>query len=173
MAKNYILLLVSLLLFAACEREEEQNPELLKLPAPTQTGANTCGCLLNGKAWIASNTDTGAYVQTIGDRVFAQLYGQDSTSLSFVLRGYTLTTNTTFNMHNGMGWSSFYNQGRSYHSGQSTSNIGTIHFTRYDTASRVMSGTFSFTYRSPTGNQQDFPDQVFTDCRFDFKFHKF
>jgi hypothetical protein len=169
MIKKQLFCFCLMFVLIACSKKGDTNPEVSKLPAATQTGANTCGCLLNGKAWTAGITDSG-FVQTIGPRVFARLHGVDSSSLDFVLRGYIPTVNTAYNIHNGFGWSSFGKKGFQYHSSQNTSNTGTITFSRFDTASRIMSGTFSFTYKSPSGNQQTHPDLVFTSCRFDFRF---
>jgi hypothetical protein len=35
------------------QKENTPKNKLAKLPAATQTGANTFGCLVNGKAWVA------------------------------------------------------------------------------------------------------------------------
>lgn len=44
-----------LLFFFSCKDRNEETPvaEIDKLPAATQTGANTAGCLVNGKAFVA------------------------------------------------------------------------------------------------------------------------
>lgn len=50
MKKLYFLLCLPLLLAASCKKE---NPSPLdKLPPATMTGANTFGCLVNGKVWL-------------------------------------------------------------------------------------------------------------------------
>ncbi len=38
-------------------KKDDLNAELAKLPPITQTGANTFGCLVNGKAYIPSGYD--------------------------------------------------------------------------------------------------------------------
>ena len=48
---------LTLLMAAGCKKETTLENELAKLPPATQTGANTFGCLLNGKAWVAQNKD--------------------------------------------------------------------------------------------------------------------
>jgi len=54
---NLLLLLFSLAsIFASCKKEKMVE-EIDKLPAATQNGANTFGCLVNGKAWIAQHKD--------------------------------------------------------------------------------------------------------------------
>ncbi|MBS1557911.1 MAG: hypothetical protein JST69_04210 [Bacteroidetes bacterium] len=60
-----------MLLLASCDLFKKNDPkpltELEKLPPATQTGKNTFGCLVNGKAVIASTTTnvTGVYQQGI------------------------------------------------------------------------------------------------------------
>ncbi|HZF64949.1 MAG TPA: hypothetical protein VEZ55_10700 [Chitinophagaceae bacterium] len=171
MTEKYMLFFFSLILFIGCKKEEETNPELLKLPPATQTGANTCGCLINGKAWVMNAVAPDTHVvHHIGPTYFFYLYGPDSSSLTFVLRGYSPVINTPYNIHNGYGWSSFRINGLNYGiSGDSA----VINFTRLDTANKIMSGSFHFAYQSPTGNQQDYPAQLLTDCRFDFRYRKF
>ncbi len=54
--KNFKLLCIIIAcanIFAACKKDKTEPTELSKLPAATQTGANTFGCLVNGKAWVA------------------------------------------------------------------------------------------------------------------------
>jgi len=51
--KNPLLLFVLFcgLSFSACEKDKTPPTELEKLPAATQEGKQTFGCLVNGKAW--------------------------------------------------------------------------------------------------------------------------
>ena len=51
-----IIIATFLLLGSSCKKDKLVN-EIDKLPPATQTGANTFGCLVNGKAWIAQNKD--------------------------------------------------------------------------------------------------------------------
>jgi len=53
MKKQIVLLLFLALLTVSCSNwwEEPERP----LPAKTQTGANTFGCRVNGKVWVASS----------------------------------------------------------------------------------------------------------------------
>lgn len=39
-------------IFVSCKKESTSQDELAKLPPATQTGANTFGCLVNGKAFM-------------------------------------------------------------------------------------------------------------------------
>jgi len=45
------LLIVGLILITSCDKDDDQNP-LDKLPPITQNGAQTFGCLINGKPFI-------------------------------------------------------------------------------------------------------------------------
>ncbi|TAD92861.1 MAG: hypothetical protein EAY75_01615 [Bacteroidetes bacterium] len=49
--RTVFLLFMPLLLAASCKKDKLAD-ELSKLPPATQTGANTFGCLVNGKAWV-------------------------------------------------------------------------------------------------------------------------
>ena len=70
MKNNSLLLLCMgiILCFAQCKKTKTEIPDPIlplteadKLPAITQTGANTIGCLLNGVAWLPNgvNPQTG------------------------------------------------------------------------------------------------------------------
>ena len=54
MIKIFSLLLLPILLADSCKKN---GNELSKLPTATQTGANTFGCLINGKAFIPNGYD--------------------------------------------------------------------------------------------------------------------
>lgn len=51
------LLFLITLSATTCKKESTLEMELAKLPQATQTGQNTFGCLVNGKAWVAQNKD--------------------------------------------------------------------------------------------------------------------
>ena len=53
-----IVLLATTLLAASCKKDKPQDnrTELEKLPAITQIGANTFGCLVDGKAWLPNGS---------------------------------------------------------------------------------------------------------------------
>jgi hypothetical protein len=50
--KNILLIALLPLLFGISCKKDKLADELSKLPPATQTGANTFGCLVNGKAWV-------------------------------------------------------------------------------------------------------------------------
>ena len=53
-SKNLILLLCIIFVLSCCSKKDDDQPktELEKLPAATQTGANTAGCLVDGVAFL-------------------------------------------------------------------------------------------------------------------------
>lgn len=48
---SYLILLLILFTFCSCKKQKPSNP-VEQLPAATQTGANTFGCLINGQAVV-------------------------------------------------------------------------------------------------------------------------
>lgn len=54
--QSTFLLLFTVLLSFQCRKPKIER-ELSKLPPATQTGANTFGCLVNGKAWTPKGSD--------------------------------------------------------------------------------------------------------------------
>ena len=55
--KQYLIILMALAFITCCKKTDSLDAELAKLPPITQTGANTFGCLVNGKAYIPSGND--------------------------------------------------------------------------------------------------------------------
>src|SRR5688572_8072475 len=50
--KNILLSLIMAFTLNACHNDDKPVAEIDKLPPATQTGANTIGCLVNGKALV-------------------------------------------------------------------------------------------------------------------------
>ena len=57
--KKYLLIATALAFTMCCKKTDTNSldAELAKLPPITQTGANTFGCLVNGKAYIPTGYD--------------------------------------------------------------------------------------------------------------------
>ena len=55
--KQYLIIVLALSFITCCKKTDSLEAELAKLPPITQTGANTFGCLVNGKAYIPSGYD--------------------------------------------------------------------------------------------------------------------
>ena len=65
-----LLLLPALLGLTQCNNQIEPLPED-KMPAATQTGANTAGCVVDGLAWVPRNNG-----QTMGGQPLSAIYAQ-------------------------------------------------------------------------------------------------
>ena len=56
--KHIIMLLVAMVMITSCKKTDTNSldAELAKLPPITQTGANTFGCLVNGRAVLPNSS---------------------------------------------------------------------------------------------------------------------
>jgi len=135
-----------------CHRDQPKpKTELEKLPAATQTGAYSFGCLVNGKAWVTRTTidasavnqlgmlQIGAEIQTSSVNQTIFLFIKDSIvsvkSYSFDDKAtqYSLFSDYT-DLNNPC---EFYTDG--------TNGNGALVITKFDQAKLIVSGTFSFT----------------------------
>ena len=88
--KAILMILLWLPMLAACKKNE-----LNALPPATQVGANTFGCLVDGKAWVPSGKGLfsdkpleGGYEDTprLRNCVWIQVTNKDGTRLDIFLR---------------------------------------------------------------------------------------
>ncbi len=159
-----IIIAIFFLLGSSCKKDKLVN-EIDKLPPATQTGANTFGCLVNGKAWIAQNKDcsiicddpfkifydgiNGGNLSIIGlnkdvKRPINQSIsiGMDSTNYK---TDFILSPNTALNL----GFT-FVNNGIFIRSWDSlVIATGRIKLLKYDLVNGIISGNFEFTLASP------------------------
>ena len=170
--KIYKTLLLALIatttIMAACKKENTQQNELAKLPTVTQTGANTFGCLVNGKAWVAQNQDCAF----ICDPSF-KMYYDGAGGENLTLEGFIKNTRQGIDQVLIISFDStnfksihvyekpldmaltFRDYKRSDSCSYITSNDsatisrGTIILSRYDLAKGIISGTFEFTVSKP------------------------
>src|SRR6478609_7104865 len=72
--KRLFLLLITSLTLSCCEKDKPSKPviEVDKLPPATQTGANTIGCLLDGKVFKPGyyNNSTNCFYQYVDTGYF-------------------------------------------------------------------------------------------------------
>ena len=177
--KNLIIITMLMLLCAAgCKKEK--IAEIDKLPAATQTGVNTFGCLVNGKAWVAQ-TDCKFlcdaplklyYDANGGGNVFVSALSESiKERMSFAID----STNTKVDFDYAILGSS--HMGFTYSDEKLTSNCrflfstdsttstsGNVTLTRYDLQNGIISGTFNFTLIKAS-----FSTIRITDGRFDKK----
>ncbi|MFY0483896.1 DUF6252 family protein [Flavobacterium sp. PLA-1-15] len=155
--KKTILLLLLAFTFA-CDKDDDKkstNP-IDQLPPATQTGAQTFGCLIDGKTFVPpkfGNNAPHAFYQFVNGAYALSIYGSrtDSSNLKGVIIGcfdMPLIQETTYSLkekatNNYFG--SYLIGGGIYGEYNSTSiEGGTITITRFDPVNFIISGTFSF-----------------------------
>ena len=151
-------------IIVSCKKEKTAEDELAKLPLATQTGENTFGCLVNGKAWVAQ---TDCYF--ICDPSF-KIYYDGEYGGNILITGILVDTKASINQNivigidstnfktefdyskkpNKIGFIYMDNnlQNECYQISSEDSNTittGSIFLTKYDLQSGIISGTFEFT----------------------------
>ena len=71
-----ICLCVTLLAFASCKSCKKDVDPTSQLPAATQTGANTFGCVINGQAWVPNGVSTIPVTRPITGGYLAENIGR-------------------------------------------------------------------------------------------------
>lgn len=171
------------MLLCAASCKKEKIAEIDKLPSATQTGANTFGCLVNGKAWVAQRNDCNIFCDA-SFKVFydASLGGSLSLISVFInsennnnekiIISFDSTNFKMMHIYQNKVDMKFaftdYTTSTScadLHSVDSFTNAtGKVQLTRYDLANGVVSGIFSFTL-----SQVGCETITVTDGRFDKK----
>lgn len=177
-------LLVLLLVVSSCKKE---NNDPNSLPKATQEGKNTAGFLLNGQPWLpqkslTSSTAVGASWLQNYRRIlyigFSRYENSDSRRTEFgfqlpnVRQAGTYVLNQYINptvvggARPAYGVYTHYlpSPKREYYTGPTAK--GTVILTRFDTAARVVSGTFELTVREDGGSDS----LRLTQGRFDLTF---
>ncbi|WP_156809757.1 hypothetical protein [Riemerella columbina] len=172
--KLFLILLISLIIVSCKERDAD--PDVL--PAATQTGANTAGCLVDGKVWVASkkfiNPIGGLGTYAMSDknstRIRVDLRSiSDNSRIHIILDKENFIINHTYDIpifideYNSIGMSYSVN-GNTYYSKPNKSR-GKIKITRLDIPKNIVSGTFEIDVIDEKGNVIHI-----TEGRFDKKF---
>jgi len=153
-----LFILLPLLLAASCKKDKLAD-ELSKLPPATQTGANTFGCLVNGKAWIPDNGCTllcpqalkfyydnsngGLFAITakwkLNNREETIVIGLDSMNYknSFHFEPNETSVRLSFNNKAGCDLSFLIDK--------NVETTGVVLINRFDLTNALISGTFDFT----------------------------
>ena len=170
-----------MLCFASCSSCKK---EVNALPPETQSGANTFGCLVDGRAWIPTGTNaigskpiSGGYIAALppiysNATNISLLTSRDNERISFYIRNvdrvgtYPLNFNTqpepaSLYPQNYGGFISYYTGGGDFYM-TTTTYTGSVEITRADSVNRIVSGRFSFTGVSSIGKTIKI-----TDGRFD------
>lgn len=189
----YTLITCCLLLVTvvSCNKDDDPAPqptpqltEIEKLPPPTQTGKNTVGCLVNGKAFLPEGQLTGSsnpYCGYYHDKlslVFSIVKNEgnitgngtesvaiytDNTILEEDMKYFLKSTESNnkamFSIIGGMAGvlDENYNTTENY--------IGELHITKLDKEKNIISGTFWFDAVNEQGKKVEI-----REGRFDMKF---
>ncbi len=114
--KLLIIIIACANIFAACKKDKAIS-ELDKLPAATQTGANTFGCLVNGKSFIPDNGCK--YLCTPAFRS----YYDNSNGGTFSIKADLTSPAQSYDMYIGFGVDNFTSV-KTYNIGNTSSTIG-------------------------------------------------
>lgn len=165
----YLLLLSLPLLALECRREEPKPKDPLSLlPAATQQGKNTFGCLVNGEAFVPIySTDADAVYQQGSLEIGGNQNSQARNIIIWVIDPHLTIGNYPLD-------GSVYHIARFYDQKTKCEYLtrseeglqGTLTITRIDRERYILSGLFSFTAYS-----EDCQDTVrVTDGRFDLQY---
>ena len=178
------ILLTGSLLAASCKKSKPGAAltELEKLPPITQTGANTFGCLVDGKAWLPNGSKPqigGPNIQVYVDPTFQggafyvtghQYQGPYQTVAFGSSRCVNAGFFTTDSMFNSFDYKKTINGGTSIEFRTPENGIyrkGFFNISRYDLINGVFSGTFEVKLYKTDGS---FGDTLrITNGRFDVK----
>lgn len=177
--RNLLLILLTTFTLSCCNKDDDNKPktELEKLPPATQTGAQTFGCLIDGKAFVPPKFGINApraFYQFVGGAYTLSFGGSTSgtPNLKSVLIGaidvpaivtssYQLKFEESGNFH-----SEYLIGGGTIFSGGTTNvNPGILIITRFDPSNFIISGTFEFTVLDDNGNEIKI-----TNGRFDMQY---
>ena len=155
-------------IIVSCKKEKTAEDELAKLPLATQTGANTFGCLVNGKAWVAQNQDCFLLCDPSFKMYFDSYRGGSLSLIAIWLdskreidQRLTLAFDSanfkmehTFNSVDEIKFSftnynSIYGCGNFHSIDSIVQTNGSIIISKYDLSADIISGTFQFTLFKP------------------------
>ena len=147
-----ILSLILVLELSSCDIFKKTDPkpltELQKLPAATQTGKNTMGCLINGTAFVPSTSvDVVAVYQQGILQMSGHTYGP-SRGIEIVIyeKNYGPLTTISYPLNKYPdSWSQITYQTGTTSTCDTTAFVGNVILTNIDRVNYIVSGTFEFT----------------------------
>ena len=179
--------LLGCLLLTSFSCKKKTNSDLL--PPPTQTGANTMGCYVNGKPWLPDTRDNGSIprlpqisIYKYADNTVDIGFNKDRSGANQRIRIYLInfsgTGNYVMDKESDLkgfppvyGYYENYGAFIDYNSNNifSTSSlaIGNILITRFDSLNKIISGTFYFAAKTANG----LDSVTLSDGRFDCSFN--
>lgn len=152
--KKLLLLILATFTLSCCNNDDDKPiAEIDKLPPATQTGANTFGCLLDGKAFLPGNfpNATNCFYQLVdGEYYFVMAFGNTNFNSINIDVGvgtqnlqiqqnvqYDLFELNNNNAYGGYNFGTINNYTSHTHTGKLT-------ITKLDEVNHIVSGTFWF-----------------------------
>lgn len=155
--KNLFFLLTAITLLASCDKDGQIFAGKDQLPPDTQTGANTVGCLVNGKVFLPHQegilSPVNCYYQFVkGEYYFTMAFsdrrgtGIESinvfTAKTVLIVGQIYSLNQGYNPNTGGGAEYYTDLNNKFST--NLINIGELKITRIDVSKSIVSGTFWF-----------------------------
>lgn len=172
----HIVSVLILFLTISCNKDDDQTP-LEKLPPPTQIGAQTFGCLINGEAFVpalfGSNAPRAFYQFVRGAHTFSISGSRDKDGklYSIGIAGIDVepveeTTYMLIEKESGNHFGTYrINGGLLYSGTTSEARPGKLFIDFLDEEKGIISGRFEFTLFDDDGNEIKI-----TDGRFDMNY---
>ena len=176
--KRILILLLTTFTLSCCNKDDDKpKTELEKLPPATQTGAQTFGCLIDGKAFVPpkfGSNAPNAFYQFVGGAYTLGINA--ATGGGYELKGINIGCLDAPLMNennyilleksppNYFGQYTIYG-GIILNSTSSGNLPGNLTITRFDPTNFIISGTFEFTVLDDNGNEIKI-----TNGRFDMQF---
>ncbi len=165
---TYAVLVFSLL---SCKKDHSNADQL---PSATQTGENTFGCKINGTIFLPGGTGLAQSLKVqydptpgAGLSISAKKVLSGSQSAYVTLLGVNISAAGNYPLSLSSNYRVSYTDGANcgFQTEQDVPESGVLNITRFDTQTRVVSGTFSF-----KGTTQSCGTVEATDGRFDVKY---
>lgn len=155
--KKLFFLLTAIALLTSCDKDGQIFAGKDKLPPETQTGANTVGCLVNGKVFLPYQqgilSPVNCFYQFVkGEYYFTMAFGDMRgtgiedvniyTAKTVLTVGQTYLLNQRYNPDKGGGAEYYTDLNNKFST--NLINIGELKITRIDVSKSIVSGTFWF-----------------------------
>lgn len=138
------------------------------LPPLTTIGANTSGCIVNGKFWLVTPTrkTTGSYSRGSVSIILERSGNNEQSNITISSVYNMIFTPGVYKYSRDLG-ASYLTVGKLYRTKNDTDNIGYLNIIRLDSVNRILSGTFEFKGYSSSLN----PNSISVNSgRFDIKY---
>ena len=164
--------------FNSCKKDKTEPTEISKLPAATQTGANTFGCLVNGTVFKNVGFDgSNSNFRLLVDPTFQngsfqiRVYSFENSKYQRInINSNDISNIGVFNVigNNGPLFIDYNNENGTCNFNQSANCYlkGNLNITKYDISNGIFSGTFQFNIKDPNFNCDTIR---ITEGRFDKK----